>query len=220
MPSDRHQPVNAVYQHVVTFCNRTGQCPVCKVENYNELTALECLHGACLCVTQHWNKDNILIWMAVSRTVAQEICYTALSSPAPSVKHKCMAAVLQWCVCVWIYLHAPIHLMVCTGANFNHDAIRFLQDMYCCYLLCNVLQNIVQGVMSVCTGWDEGQSRQLKQRARLWRDSGRSEGNKSQTRRNLRYHWTSLTRHQKNRIIWSSTQRSTKLVSAFSLWFI
>jgi len=56
MPSDLHQPVNAIYQHDVTFCNRTGQCP-----NHNVLTAFECLHGVRHCVTQHRNKDNVLI---------------------------------------------------------------------------------------------------------------------------------------------------------------
>lgn len=38
---------------------------------------------------------------------------------------------------------------------------------YIGYLLFYVRQNILQGVTSVCTGWDEGQSRQLKQRSRL-----------------------------------------------------
>ena len=141
----------------------------------------------------------------------RNMLHGTLSSPAHSVKHKCMAAVLKQSVCGDIppcpYTPHGVHT-----SKFNHD-------IYCCYLLCNVLQNILQGVMSVYTGWDEGQSRQLKQRSRLWCDSGRSEGNKSQTRRNLWYHWTSLARHQKNRIIWSSTQRSAKLVSAFSLWF-
>jgi len=55
MHSDLHQPVNAVYQHVATSCNGTGQCPLCKVENRNVLKPFECLHGACQCVTQHRN---------------------------------------------------------------------------------------------------------------------------------------------------------------------
>lgn len=122
-------------------------------------------------------------------------------------------------VSVWRYTSTPLYTSRCAQEHILTITIYDSYKTYIVVIYCLVLQNILRGLTSVCTGWDEGQSRQLKQRSRLWCDSGRSEGNKSQTRRNLRYHWASLTRHQKNRIIWSSTQCSTKLVSAFALWF-